>query len=216
MGTIRFETADGVTLEGELRRPEEAARASAVLCHAHPLGGGSRDHPILWAIRGELSRRGFAVVSFNFRGVMGSEGTFGGGESEMEDVRAAVDLARAHAPGPAFVAGWSFGAMVALKEATSDDRVGALALAGFPVSDAADVPRPDLPSREELAALGRPVLFLVGAADQFSPLPELRRLVRRIPGAELEVFPDADHFFWRRERELAERIGTFAEGKLLS
>jgi uncharacterized protein len=216
MDMIRFETSDGLSLEGELRMPDGEARASAVICHPHPLGGGSKDHPILWAIRNELTRRRFAVLSFNFRGVMGSEGSYENGVGEVLDVRAAIDHVREESDGPAFVAAWSFGAMVALREALEDDRVDALALAGFPVSDIADVPRPEIPSAQELATFDRPVLFAAGEADQFSPLPELRRLVQRFRHAELAVFPDTDHFFWRRERELAERIGAFAEGTLFS
>jgi alpha/beta superfamily hydrolase len=216
MESIRFRTSDGLSLEGEIRMPEGEARATAVICHPHPLGGGSTDHPILWAIRNELARRDFAVLSFNFRGVMGSEGAFENGVGEVEDVRAAITRIREEAEGPTFVAAWSFGAMIALREALTDDRVGALALAGFPASDVSEVPRPEVPSRDELASLRIPVLFLVGEADQFSPVPELRRLVQRISGAKLEVFPDTDHFFWHREGELAGRIGEFAEGTLLS
>jgi uncharacterized protein len=207
-------TSDGLTLEAELRMPDGTPRASAVICHPHPLGGGSKDHPILWAIRNDLARRGFAVISFNFRGVMGSEGSFGGGEKEIEDVRAAIDTIRERVEGPTLVAAWSFGAMVALKEAVLDDRVSALALVGVPVGAVVDVPRPDLPSPDALATLDRPVLFCVGEADQYAPLPELKRFVKLVPGAELVVFPDTDHFFWRRERELAERIGAFADGTL--
>jgi alpha/beta superfamily hydrolase len=218
MTSITFRTNDGLLLEGELRMPGRELRGSVVICHPHPLGGGSKDHPILWAIRNDLAGRGFAVLGFNFRGVMRSEGSFGGGVTEVEDVRAAIGRIREETAGPTFVAAWSFGGMVALREALSDDRVGALALVGFPasdVTDVSDVPRPEIPSPEELATLRIPVLFVVGEADAFSPLPELRRLVKRIPGAELAVFPDTDHFFWRRERELAERIGAFAEGTLL-
>ena len=80
---IRFETSDGLSLEGEIRTPDGEPRGSAVICHPHPLGGGSKDHPILWAMRNELARRGFAVISFNFRGVMGSEGESGCGEAEV-------------------------------------------------------------------------------------------------------------------------------------
>src|SRR5437588_9453113 len=171
MESIRFETSDGLSLEGEIRMPDGDALASAVICHPHPLGGGSKDHPILWAIRNELARGGFAVLSFNFRGVMGSEGAFEGGVGEVRDVRAAIDRVRGESNGPTFVAGWSFGGMVALREALTDDRVGALALAGFPVSETSDVPRPDVPGREEVASLRIPVLFVVGEADQFSPVP---------------------------------------------
>jgi len=216
MESVRFETSGGLFLEGEIRMPDGEARASAVICHPHPLGGGSKDHPILWAIRNELARRDFAVLSFNFRGVMGSEGEFEGGVGEVQDVRAAVDRVRGETGGPTFVAGWSFGGMVALQEALTDDRVAALALAGFPVSETSDVPRPDIPGREEVASLRIPVLFVVGEADQFSPVPDLRRFVQRFPQAELEVFPDTDHFFWHREREVAARIGEFAEGTLFS
>jgi uncharacterized protein len=219
MERVTIATGDGLMLEGELRRPEGPIRGSAVISHAHPLGGGSKDHPVLWAIRNELAGKGFVVLSFNFRGVMGSGGTFGGGEPEIEDVRATIDRVRKETDGPTFVAGWSFGSMVALREALTDDRVGALALVGFPASDvteASDVPRPAIPSRAELAAFTRPVLFVIGEADQFSPLPELRRLVKQLPNAELVVLADTDHFFWHREREVAARIGEFAEGALLS
>jgi uncharacterized protein len=214
MEPVRCVTSDGISLEAEIRMPEGSARASAVICHPHPLGGGSKDHPILWAIRNDLARRGFAVLSFNFRGVMGSEGSFGGGDAEVEDVRAAIDTIREQAGTPTFVAAWSFGAMVALKEAVTDDRVAALALVGIPVGTELGVPRPDLPTAGELAMLGRPVLVCVGEADQYAPVPELKLLVKLIPGAEMVVFPDTDHFFWRREHELAERIGAFAEGTL--
>ncbi len=207
---MRFRTDDGVALVGELHDAEGTARGSAVVCHAHPRHGGSKDHPLLWAIRGVLVHRGLTVLAFNFRGIMGSEGSFGSGVDEVLDVRAAAGLLRDEAPAPTLVAGWSFGASVALREAVGDPRVSALALVGFPLSETGP-PLPPPPDREELAALDRPVLFVVGQADQFSPLPELRRLVRRIPGAELGLIEDTDHFFWKREREVAERIGAFAE-----
>src|SRR5204862_6468875 len=108
---IRFQTSDGISLEGEIRMPDGDARGSAAICHPHPLGGGSKDHPILWAIRNELARRGFAVLSLNFRGVMGSEGAFGGGEEETHDVRAAIDTTRSKLDSATCVAAWSLGAM---------------------------------------------------------------------------------------------------------
>ena len=92
--------------------------------------------------------------------------------------------------------------------------MGALALVGFPVNDPLGLPDP--PGREELAALDRPVLFVSGAADQFSPAPELTRLGRKLPRGEVLVLPDTDHFFWRREREVADRIGEFVERSVLS
>ena len=213
METLTFRSTDGVQLEGELREPDGEPQGSAVVCHPHPLQGGSKDHPLLWAIRNELASRGFAVLSFNFRGVMGSGGEHEGGEGEVRDARAAVDRVREAAPGPTFMAGWSFGAHVALREAIEDDRVGALALVGMPLAESSAA-LPDLPERAVLARFGRPVLLVSGEADQFSPVPELRSLARRIPGSEVAVLPGTDHFFWKREREVGRLIGEFAERSL--
>ena len=215
METVTFQAEDGVQLEGELRAPEGEARDSAVICHPHPLEGGSKDHPLLWAIRNELAHRGFAVLSFNFRGVMGSGGEYAGGVAEVADVRAAVGRVRRDAPGKTFVAGWSFGADVALREALDDERVAALALVGMPLSELRSV-LPDLPDRAALSRLARPVLLVAGEADQFCPVPDLRALARRIPDAEVVVLPGTDHFFWKREREVAGLIGDFAERSLSS
>ena len=215
METVTFQAEDGVQLEGELRAPEGEARDSAVICHPHPREGGSKDHPLLWAIRNELAHRGFAVLSFNFRGVMGSGGEYAGGVAEVADVRAAVGRVRRDAPGKTFVAGWSFGADVALREALDDERVAALALVGMPLSELRSV-LPDLPDRAALSRLARPVLLVAGEADQFCPVPDLRALARRIPDAEVVVLPGTDHFFWKREREVAGLIGDFAEQALFS
>jgi len=211
--TTRLTTADGLALVAEIHQADGPVRGSAVICHPHPRHGGSKDHPLLWAIRTALTGTGLAVLAFNFRGIMGSEGSFGGGADEVEDLRAAVGRIREEAPGPTLVAGWSFGANVALREAVHDERVRGLALVGFPLSETS-LSLPPPPDRRELAELGRPVLFVVGEADHFCPLPELRRLARRIPGAEVEVIAGTDHFFWKREREVADRIGAFAAAVL--
>jgi len=211
--SIRFATEDGVSLEGDLRLPEEPVRRSAVLCHPHPRHGGSKDHPLLWAIRNELVARGFAVLSFNFRGVLGSSGTFGGGRPETRDVAAAVARVRVETEGPTLVCGWSFGALVALHEAVEDRAVGALALVGLPLGDTGlEIPNP--PTDAELRAFRRPVLLLSGQGDQFSQRPDLESVARRLRSAELTIVPGTDHFFWRREPEAAAAVADFAERAL--
>ncbi len=195
---VRFTAEDGVSLEGELRLPGIEARGSAVVCHADPRQGGSRDHPVLWAIRNELSARGFAVLSFNFRGVMRSRGSFSAGHGEVRDAAAAVTRAREAAEGPTLVCGWSFGATVAFREAVQDERVAALALVGLPLGESA-VNLPDLPGPTELRLFERPVLLSSGQGDTISPRPELETLARRLPRAEVAILPGTDHFFWRRE-----------------
>ncbi|MFL5766690.1 MAG: alpha/beta hydrolase [Actinomycetota bacterium] len=208
MEALRFETSDGLSLEGELRRPTVAPVASAIICHPHPLQGGSKDHPILWAIRNELAHRDFVVLGFNFRGVMGSEGEHGGGVAETLDARAALDRVRAEVDGPSVVTGVSFGADVALRLALEDDRVAALVLVGF-VEEYAE--RPAFAAPERLAAFDRPVLFVSGERDRFSTPEAIRAIGASFPRGEVVILEDADHLFFRREREAAAVVGEFAE-----
>jgi alpha/beta superfamily hydrolase len=212
--SVRFRTSDGLTLEGEIREADGDPRGTAVVCHAHPRHGGSKDHPVLWAIRNDLAaRRRLTVLAFNFRGIMGSEGTYGGGEAELADVAAAVDRVRDEASGPTVLAGWSFGAWVALRHAVTDDRIGAVALVGLPVGSATSPSRP-LPTLGQLEALPVPVLLVAGDADPFSPAGALRDLAGWIPRADALIVEGTDHYFGRRERELAERIGGWVEDAL--
>jgi len=210
---ITFRTEDGLSLEGEIHLPDGVPSAAAVICHPHPQHGGSKDHPLLWAIRIELTRRGLAVLAFNYRGVMGSEGAFAGGVGEVEDARAAIGRARKEADGPTFVCGWSFGANVALREAIEDDRIAALGLLSMPLSDSS-LDLPSLPDPERLRAYDRPVLLEAGDADAFCPVPELLTLAGRLPNATVEIVEGADHYFSRREREAAGLVGRFAESRI--
>jgi uncharacterized protein len=215
MEAVRFGTVDGVSLEGEIRQPETPPAGSAVVCHAHPRHGGSKDHPILWALRNDLASRGFVVLAFNFRGTMRSAGTYGAGHAETKDVDAAIGRVRGEAAGPILVCGWSFGANVALREALTDDRVSALALIGLPL-EPADVEIPPTPGPSELRAFTRPTLLLAGEGDVYCPRPRLEALARTMPEAEVVIVPGTDHFLWRREKAVAGTVGAFAVRALLS
>ena len=209
MEPVTFLTEDGVRLEGEFRMPDDAPRGSAVICHAHPRHGGSKDHPVLWSVRNELAgKRGFAALVFNFRGTMGSGGTFGGGRDEPRDARAAIGVVRERAEGPTLVFGWSFGASVAVREAFEDERVSALALFGIPLRPN-DLAMPSLPTHAELRLLKRPVLFLAGVHDEYCPADELRAYGEGV--AEVVIMEGTDHYLWRREREAAAIVGDFAD-----
>jgi alpha/beta superfamily hydrolase len=211
VGLIRFQTADGLSLEGEIREAEAEPRGTAVLCHPHPRHGGSKDHPILWAIRNELAaNRRLTVLAFNFRGIMGSEGAYGGGGPETEDVRAAVARVRQEADGPTVLVGWSFGAWVALRAAVADPTIVALVLIGFPIASRATSVVRTLPELGELEAVTMPVLFVAGDGDQFCPVEDMRSFAGWLPNAEALVVPGTGHFFERRERELAAAVGDWA------
>jgi hypothetical protein len=214
MEPVTFLTEDGVRLEGELRMPDDPPRGSAVICHAHPRHGGSKDHPVLWSVRNELAgKRGLAALVFNFRGTMGSAGTYGGGRDELRDVRAAIGTVRERAEGPTLVFGWSFGASVALREAFDDERVSALALFGAPLRPN-DLQLPPMPAAAELRLLKRPLLLLAGANDEYCPADELRAYGEDV--AEVVIMDGTDHYLWRHEREAAAIVGDFAERLIAS
>jgi alpha/beta superfamily hydrolase len=209
---MTFAADDGTRLEGELRLPDASPRGTAVLCHPHPRHGGSKDHPILWALRNELAGvRGFAVLGFNFRGVMGSQGIYGGGHDELRDVRAAIEQVRLEAPGlPTVVCGWSFGANVALREALDDDRVAALVLIGMPL-EPNDLTLPALPPQDERKRFHRPVLVVAGDNDEYCPADEARTFADSFTTGRLALLEGTDHYLWRREREAAALVGEFVD-----
>lgn len=212
MSRVRFTTADGVSLEGEIRGADGLARGTAVLCHPHPEHGGSKDHPILWAIRNDLAaRRGLTVLGFNFRGVMGSEGTYGGGEAELTDVAAATDRVREETDGPTVLVGWSFGAWIALRHALVDPRIAALVLVAFPIGSRATSSKRPMPELGDLERLTIPTLLAAGDDDPICPIDGMRNLAGWIPNAETLVVAGTDHFFGRRERELAYGIGDWLD-----
>jgi len=178
-----------------------------VICHAHPQFGGCKDRPVLWQARIALARAGLAVLSFNFRGVMGSEGSFGGGAAEIEDARAAIGFMHDRAAGPTFVAGWSFGANVALRVSLGDDRVAALALLALPLGETSlDLP----PIPESAVDFDRPILLLASDDDPYCPLPRRRDFASRIPGASVTLFNGTDHYFKGLERDVGDAVGRFA------
>jgi alpha/beta superfamily hydrolase len=209
---ITFSTDDGVRLEAEVRMPAGLPRGSAVICHPHPQHGGSKDHPILWAVRNELAgNRDLATLVFNFRGVMGSSGTYGGGHDEVRDVDAAIGRARELAPaGPTVLCGWSFGANVALRHTQRDPRVDALVLIGIPL-EPGDVSLPKLPPPTQLRQVRPPVLLVAGDHDPYCPADDLTAFAASFRQAETAILEGTDHFLWRREKEAATRIGDFVD-----
>jgi hypothetical protein len=122
---IRFLSSDGLRLEGRLTRG--APDRAAVLCHPHPLYGGSMSTPVIMTVEQAFREAGYTTLAFNFRGVGGSEGTYGGGQAELADVTGALtylEEALGSRPRHFAVAGYSFGSVVGGMAATADRRVG--------------------------------------------------------------------------------------------
>jgi len=110
-------------LEAIIKEPA-APVAAAVVCHPHPLGGGTMNNNVVYRAAKALGEAGLAVLRFNFRGVGASTGRYDGGAGEEEDALAALDLLAQRYPGlPLWMAGFSFGARVGLTVGARDPRV---------------------------------------------------------------------------------------------
>lgn len=198
-------------LEALLNSGAENATHAAVVCHPHPLFGGTMHNKVVFHTMKALNSFGFPVLRFNFRGTGLSQGEHDNGMGEIGDVRTAFDWLEAEFHLPLIFAGFSFGAAVGLRAACPDTRVRALIGAGTPVAPvAADVEQPREYSFEFLRECAKPKLFISGARDQFGPRAQLEALVATMPEPKkLVVIEGADHFFEGRLRELREAIETW-------
>ncbi|MGZ4128789.1 MAG: alpha/beta hydrolase [Actinomycetota bacterium] len=210
---VALDTADGLRLEGRFSAPEDPAGV-AVLCHAHPVYGGSMSNAPIPAIQRGLDSVGWASLRFNFRGVRRSEGTYGGGLAEVKDVAAALEFAARRIPGrPLAVAGWSFGSLVGLRAATADERVVAYAAAAPPVSTGPRMDLPTLPPPERLAAWRARVLAVCGTQDEFCRPDDLHRWAAQVSStAVVRVLDGVDHYFSDALDELATTVADFIAG----
>jgi alpha/beta superfamily hydrolase len=103
-------------LEAIAEDPGGAAGRYAVLCHPHPLYGGTMDNKVITSLAGAMHAEGIPTVRFNFRGVGKSDGTYDAGIGETSDAEAVADWGGARWPGRRLViAGFSFGAYVAMR-----------------------------------------------------------------------------------------------------
>jgi alpha/beta superfamily hydrolase len=191
--TFRVVTADGLALRARWDLPDDPA-AAVVFCHPHPQYGGTMNAPLMQRVAAIVRQRGLAVLRFNFRGVAGSEGEWEEGSGEVADVEAAVETARRVFPDlPLGLAGWSFGAALALR--WQADRGDASPYVGIAPPVASDL-TPVLPEPARLVEAPR--TFILGDRDQFIRVDDLRMYADRI-GARLSVLHGSDHFFYFRE-----------------
>jgi hypothetical protein len=198
----RLVTEDGCRLEAELA-VAPAARAGMVLCHPHPTYGGTMRSLVISALFAELPASGITCLRFNFRGVEGSEGTHDAGRGERLDARAAVDALDAElAPSvPLILAGWSFGADVALS--TVAPRLAAWYAIAPPLHYVPD-PAP-------VAADPRPKLLALAEHDEVRSPTEVAAAVAGWSATDVEVVGGASHFFVGRTARLVELGVAFAD-----
>jgi alpha/beta superfamily hydrolase len=203
---VTIESTDGLSLEGAVDEPAVAA-GTLLLCHPHPKMGGTMNAPLLLALRDAVMEQGWRAVRFNFRGVGGSEGDSGEGDEEINDAVGALGFARSFGDRVA-IAGWSFGAAVAIRVAAEHEVVACVAIA------------PAIERREGITAGVRaarpavPTLVIVGANDVQVDPTSCRRWSESIPGARFVEVTGANHFFWAKYEQLADLVVGFLSENL--
>ncbi|MBL8224630.1 MAG: hypothetical protein JNM50_04805 [Chromatiales bacterium] len=189
-------TGPAGALEALLEGPGSATPpAFAVVCHPHPLHGGTMLNKVVHTVSRSLNELGLPTLRFNYRGVGASEGSYAEGLGETDDVLAAAGWMASRYPGiPLWLAGFSFGAAVSW-------RAAARLVPGQLVSIAPPVERMgDLVTGLRPAC---PWLVVQGDADEVVPCAEVRDYVARLsPPPELVVLPGVDHFFHGRLSQL--------------
>lgn len=213
--TIRSLFLDGPAgrLEALLNAGADNATHAAVVCHPHPLFGGTLHNKVVFHTMKALNSFGFPMLRFNFRGAGLSEGEHDRGIGEVGDVRTALDWLDREFHLPLIFAGFSFGAAVGLRAACSDPRVEALIGVGVPVAPvAADTEEPRIYTFDFLHDCAKPKLFVSGARDQFGPHAKLEALAASVPEPKkLVIIEGADHFFEGRLRELREAVENWVK-----
>ena len=177
-------------LEAILWKPAANAEPplAAVVCHPHPLFGGTMHNKVVYQAAKSLDLLGLPVLRFNFRGAGMSAGTYDRGRGEQGDVSAALDFLTAESPGvPLLVTGFSFGCWLGLRVGCADDRVRELIGLGTPVNTT---------DFSFLRNCEKPKLFVHGENDEHGEIGKVKALVKSLPGENrLVVVAGADHFF---------------------
>jgi alpha/beta superfamily hydrolase len=199
-------------LEALLTAGSPDATHAAIVCHPHPLYGGTLHNKVVFHTMKALNGFGLPVLRFNFRGAGLSEGEHDNGIGEVEDVRAALDWLEREFTLPIVFAGFSFGAAVGLRAAYSDDRVRALIALGLPAVPVAVNNEDRVYDFEFLRDCAKPKLFVSGSRDQFGPDGKLEALVNTFAEPKKLVrIAAGDHFFEGRLRELRDAIEAWVQ-----
>ena len=191
-------------LEAILWTPTRAGTPAiaAIICHPHPLFGGTLHNKVVYQAAKSLDALGIPVLRFNFRGAGLSSGVHDEGHGERGDVQAAIDfLAQEFPSASLLVGGFSFGCWVSWRVGCADHRVSELIGLGVPVNSS------DFSYMENCS---KPKLIVQGAKDEHGTAEKLETVVAGIPGETRVTFvQDADHFFTGRLKEVDRAITTW-------
>ena len=180
---------------------EQIPLGSVVVCHPHPQHGGTMHNKVAHTLARAFVRTGFAALRFNFRGTEESEGVYDAGDGELADALAAIEWLRARFPEKAlWMAGFSFGAAIAVKAAVATKVDGLISVAPAISRFASGLDtQPTCPW-----------LIVQGDQDELVDVDETVSWVNELePGPELLIIPQGEHFFHGRLVELREAVATF-------
>jgi hypothetical protein len=179
---------------------------AAVVCHPHPLFGGTMHNKVVYQAAKALHLRAIPVLRFNFRGAGQSEGEHDRGLGEQDDVRAALDYLALEFPRtPILLAGFSFGSVVGLRVGCADQRVSDLIGLGIPVD------RSDLTYLRDCA---KPKLLIQGGSDQFGSRANVEALYTTLPEPKrLVIVEGAEHFFAGQLEKVRSAIDAWLDGR---
>lgn len=199
-----------LTLEGVCYLPSgDGAFPALVLCHPHPLYGGSMDNNVVRTVGAALVDNSMIAFMFNFRGVGRSQGSFGRGVTEQNDVTAALTWLASQPEvdvDKLGLVGYSFGAAVALPVGCSDERVKGMALISPPIEPA------QVPWLKECT---KPKLIVCGSQDFVVPAKGVEQVMQgAAEPKQFELVDGADHSWWGYEPELAGKVVDFLHGSL--
>jgi len=202
MKRIQFPCGN-ITLEGVIHIPDGAGPFPlVVVCHPHPLYGGSMYNNVVDAVCSSLGGKKIAWLKFNFRGVGRSGGRHDNGIGEKDDARAAISFGADQArmdPQKIGLCGYSFGSLVAFPVAVEDARVKAVA--GI---------APFVQPENLFHQYARPKLLVCGTRDEFIDSQALEKTVQKMPDPkELSLHPGVDHFWMGEEEAMGERVAQF-------
>jgi uncharacterized protein len=199
-------------LEAILKEPAGAPKGIGLVCHPHPLGGGTMHNKVVFRAAAGLLDAGLITLRFNFRGVGASSGVHNEIAGGKEDVLDALDfLSEKYPTQPITLAGFSFGSRTGMEVGMNDDRVVRLISIGTPVDKYDDY--------SFLMEIRKPILFIHGDRDEFGAVENIQRLfdeVNENTDAELVIIPDSGHFFDEHLNELRNVVKDWTERQILS
>lgn len=188
---------EGIVEFGEGRAPQ----AVAVICHPHPLHGGTMDNKVVHTLSRAFLGISFRTLRFNFRGAGSSEGAYDEGRGEIQDALAATEWLRRRNPGlPLWLAGFSFGAAIAIRATVASEPAGLITVAPPAARLSGKLsPQPSCPW-----------LIVHGDRDEVVDIDETLQWVNELePGPELTIFPETTHFFHGKLVALREAVQDF-------